>query len=140
MKLCHQLPLQIGRAGRNGSESFCHLFLDDSDFFRLRSLAHSDGIDASNARAFLEAVFEHQPAHLAGNTSCSRPEGQLEPMAGSEDAGPSRPVFGTLAVDQVAEACDMKEEVMETLLSYLEVGSRLCLALHCIALLSEDSI
>ena len=33
---------QIGRAGRDGREAQCHLFLDDADFRRLRSLSHSD--------------------------------------------------------------------------------------------------
>jgi hypothetical protein len=31
-----------------------------------------------------------------------------------------------VAVARVAEECDMKEEVMETLLSYLEVWIKLC--------------
>lgn len=53
-----QCWLQIGRAGRDGSEAFCHLFLDDADFVRLRSLAHSDGIDQPSVAAFLEAVFD----------------------------------------------------------------------------------
>ena len=95
--------LQIGRAGRDGSESYCHLFLDDCDFLRLRALAHSDGIQASNALAFLEAVFEERQGFVA------------QPEAESEAE------YGALAVARVSEECDMKEEVMETLLSYLEV-------------------
>ena len=98
--------MQIGRAGRDGSESFCHLFLDDADFLRLRSLAHSDGIDASNAHAFLEAVFH----------------GQSEPTANMAEG--LMLAYGTVDVAQVAELCDMKEEVMETLLSYLEASSK----------------
>ena len=35
---------QIGRAGRDGREAWCHLFLDDADFRRLRSLGHSDRV------------------------------------------------------------------------------------------------
>jgi hypothetical protein len=31
---------EIGRAGRDGSPAFCHLFLDDADYLKLRSLAH----------------------------------------------------------------------------------------------------
>ena len=109
--------MQIGRAGRDGSESYCHLFLDDADFLRLRSLAHSDGIDASNAHAFLVAVFHGQSEHAA-NTAES-----------------SSPAYGTVAVAQVAEQCDMKEEVMETLLSYLEAS---CSCFHSPVLSGQD--
>ena len=97
------VELQIGRAGRDGSESYCHLFLDDADFLRLRSLAHSDGIEASNALALLEAVFADHMGVQPG------------------EQGGEGPLYGTVAVGEVAEQCDMKQEVMETLLSYLEV-------------------
>lgn len=100
--------MQIGRAGRDGSESYCHLFLDDADFLRLRSLAHSDSIDATNALSFLEAVFADDRPQQGG---------------GQREGGGEGLVYGTLAVAQVAEQCDMKEEVMETLLSYLEAST-----------------
>ena len=108
--------MQIGRAGRDGSESYCHLFLDDADFLRLRSLAHSDGIDATNALAFLKAVFESNQSQQAAAGGGGAAEG-------GEGGGGVTPVYGTLAVAQVAELCDMKEEVMETLLSYLEASA-----------------
>ena len=104
--------LQIGRAGRDGSESYCHLFLDDCDFLRLRALAHSDGIQASNALGFLQAVFEERQSFV--------PQSEV----GNEAE------YGTLAVARVSEECDMKEEVMETLLSYLEVCMT-CLCCQC---------
>ena len=49
--------LQVGRAGRDGAPARCHLFLDDADFLRLRSLAHSDGVDAPAIASFLRAAF-----------------------------------------------------------------------------------
>ena len=113
--------MQIGRAGRDGSESYCHLFLDDADFLRLRSLAHSDGIDATNALSFLESVFANNQSQEAAEGGHAAPGGVgAEGGGGVGDGSP--PVYGTLAVAQVAEQCDMKEEVMETLLSYLEAS------------------
>ena len=55
---------QIGRAGRDGQPSFCHLLLDDGHFLLLRSLAHSDGVDASQIFGLLRDVFD--PAIRAG--------------------------------------------------------------------------
>lgn len=107
------VALQIGRAGRDGSESYCHLFLDDADFLRLRSLAHSDGIEASNALALLEAVFAGPSGGQAG------------------EQGGEGPLYGTVAVGEVAEQCDMKQEVMETLLSYLEVRASCTQSADC---------
>jgi hypothetical protein len=50
--------LQVGRAGRDGEPASCHLFLDDADFLRLRSLAHTDGVDAAAIASFLRSVFD----------------------------------------------------------------------------------
>ena len=61
------LAVQVGRAGRDGSEAYCHLFLDDADFLRLRSLAHSDGIDQDGVAAFLTAVFDQRHAATSQN-------------------------------------------------------------------------
>ena len=49
--------LQVGRAGRGGSEARCVALLDDGDFVRLRSLAFSSVLDLAAVRAFLAAVF-----------------------------------------------------------------------------------
>ncbi|EKX43129.1 RecQL4 DNA/RNA helicase, partial [Guillardia theta CCMP2712] len=39
---------EIGRAGRDGREAFCHLFYDFDDFERKKSYAYSDGIERMN--------------------------------------------------------------------------------------------
>eukprot|EP00891_Asterochloris_glomerata_P005100 jgi/Astpho2/5100/fgenesh1_pm.00073_%23_4_t len=91
---------QVGRAGRDGCEAACTAFLDDGDFLRLRSLAHADGTDQPNVHSFLEAVFA-KPASADGGEQ-------------------ALPWYGTLAISKCAAELDMKEETMETLLSYLE--------------------
>jgi hypothetical protein len=78
------------------------MFLDDADFRRLRSLSHSDAVSADAVLAFLEAVFE-------------------APGAGAGCAEDGGGWYAVLALDELSRAMDMKPEVMETLLTYLEV-------------------
>ncbi|KAF9602922.1 hypothetical protein IFM89_032804 [Coptis chinensis] len=48
---------EVGRAGRDSRLSFCHLFYDDSTYFKLRSLSYSDGVDEYAVNKFLAQVF-----------------------------------------------------------------------------------
>ena len=51
-----------------------------------------------------------------------REHASLAETIGTDESGLKElGMYGTLGVGQLAEECDMKEEVMETLLSYLEV-------------------
>lgn len=100
---------QVGRAGRDGQEAQCHLFLDDADFRRLHSLSNSDAVAQSSVQAFLEAGF--QAAEDAGPRS-----------DGDEEGGPQESLgVAVLAAQETSRTMDLKPEVMETLLSYLEV-------------------
>ncbi|KAG0562918.1 hypothetical protein KC19_9G182700 [Ceratodon purpureus] len=87
---------ETGRAGRDGKPAFCHLFLDDTDYLKLRSLAHSDGADTFAVNKFLCRVFQSPP-----------------------DASKT---MSSINVEQTANELDLKEEVMATLLSFMEVG------------------
>lgn len=96
----------MGRAGRDGQEAQGHLFLGDADFRRLRSLSNSDSVAASSVHAFLEEAF--QAAEDAA------------PLAEDSEAHESLSM-AVLAVQELSQRMDFKAEVMETLLSYLEV-------------------
>ena len=98
--------MQVGRAGRSGEEGHCHLFLCDLDFQRLRSLGHADGIDACQVAALLQEVF------CTDHCAYSKRKGQS-----SEGKGR----FGILEIPELVLKLDMKEEVIETILSYVEV-------------------
>ena len=57
------LPQEIGRAGRDGLEAHCHLFLDTGggggsrDLNELRRHIHSNSVDAHTIRKLLTIVF-----------------------------------------------------------------------------------
>jgi ATP-dependent DNA helicase Q4 len=49
--------LQVGRAGRDGTEAQRHTFIDDNEFLKLRSLTFSDGVDEAELMRVLRQIF-----------------------------------------------------------------------------------
>ncbi|KAG6759107.1 hypothetical protein POTOM_035574 [Populus tomentosa] len=87
---------EIGRAGRDGRLSHCHLFFDDTTYFKLRSLMHSEGVDEYAVNKFLCEIFSTDVKH----------PGKIHAMI----------------KESSSRKFDMKEEVMLTLLTQLELG------------------
>ncbi|KAK3281350.1 hypothetical protein CYMTET_10857, partial [Cymbomonas tetramitiformis] len=90
---------QIGRAGRNGDQAFCHMFLHAEDVVRMRSLAHADGADDAAVLKCLRVVFGSQPG--------------VDPAAAPR-------TFQVMQIQQAEQDFDMKLAMIETVLSLLE--------------------
>ncbi|KAD4983244.1 hypothetical protein E3N88_19915 [Mikania micrantha] len=87
---------EIGRAGRDGRVSYCHLLFDDATYFKLRSLMYSDGQDEYAINKFLSQVFSGD-SHSQGR-------------------------IGTIVKESASRKFDMKEEVILTILTRLELA------------------
>lgn len=65
---------QVGRAGRDGRQASCIVFLDDAEYLRVRALSHSRLVKRGAVERFLRHVFgrpddepaEHEEAAVAG--------------------------------------------------------------------------
>ena len=103
---------QAGRAGRDGLPARCVSFVDPKDFTRLRSLSFSDGVDRPTVRRLLETVFLSKTKDKAAAK-------QTETETETETERPA-PV-GALVAQQLERELDLRGEVIETVLSCLEL-------------------
>jgi ATP-dependent DNA helicase Q4 len=89
---------EVGRAGRDGSQAWCHTFYHDDDVTRMQSLVHSDGVDRTTIKKLMLRIF-----------------GDKVPF--------TTPSCIAINMDQLKEQLDMKPEVAGTILSRLELHS-----------------
>ena len=108
---------QAGRAGRDGQPARCVSFIDPQDFTRLRSLSFTDGVDRPTVLKLLEKVF-------LGKQKDAVAEG--------------RQTVGALIVQKLERELDMRGEVIETVLSCLELWDDAEISRRCAATASED--
>ncbi|GLC60783.1 hypothetical protein PLESTB_001670400 [Pleodorina starrii] len=109
---------QAGRAGRNGKEARCYLFLDNQDYLRYRSLIFSTAAEVSAVETFLTRIFTPAPL-LPPETHDGGAAGGYDGGANNNGGGGGSS-FGVLQLSTTAAELDLSEEVMETIMSYLQ--------------------
>jgi len=51
---------EIGRSGRDGKRAYCHMFLNQDDYLRLRSLTYGDGMDWGTVLRLIKKLFSRK--------------------------------------------------------------------------------
>ncbi|KAJ1948752.1 hypothetical protein IWQ62_006847, partial [Dispira parvispora] len=92
---------ETGRCGRDGQMAYCHLFLDNDDYLRLRSLSYSDTIEPSQVRRWCYQVFNPLTRSAHRPTQCT--------------------AFTIVNTEGDCQNLDIKPDMARNLLSYLEV-------------------
>ncbi|XP_012935837.1 ATP-dependent DNA helicase Q4 [Aplysia californica] len=113
---------EIGRAGRDGSTSHCHVFLhpQNQDACELRRHTYSNSVDRVTLKKLLSAVFA--PCKCV---QLATGEWSTAQTAVGERGESTGPVCGgherALPMDSTVQWLDIREEGIATLLSYLEL-------------------
>lgn len=100
---------EVGRAGRDNITAHCHLFLNptqDNDKWELRKHIHANGLDRHTIRHLLQRIFIPCFCAKINNKGSSRR------CPGHEVA---------LPIDETVQALDITQEMISTLLCYLEL-------------------
>lgn len=119
---------EIGRAGRDGLLSHCHLFLDPKggDQNELRRHVYANSIDRHVIRKLLQRIF----VPCSCDKQLDAKKNSVEPKTASE-AGtrvhicPGHEIG--FSVEKTVEALDIPAENISTLLCYMELEPRWCM-------------
>jgi ATP-dependent DNA helicase Q4 len=88
---------ETGRCGRDGEQAWCHLLLNDDDYYRLRSLACTDAMDMFAAKKLVELVYQSPRLKIANDDE-----------------------MVLLDLDKAENQMDLRASVVHTLLYYLQ--------------------
>nr|KAF6276944.1 RecQ like helicase 4 [Pipistrellus kuhlii] len=112
----------VGRAGRDGQPAHCHLFLQPQgeDLRELRRHVHANAIDFLAVKKLVQRAFP--PCACAQRLS--EQEGGSSEQPSCEQTARCPGHKRALPVQPTVQALDLPEEVIETLLCYLELHPR----------------
>ncbi|XP_020809523.1 LOW QUALITY PROTEIN: ATP-dependent DNA helicase Q4 [Drosophila serrata] len=116
---------EIGRAGRDGLISHCHLFLDSKggDQSELRRHVYSNSIDRHVIRKLLQKVFVPCSCDkdlAKGTVSVPIGDGPRDHVCPGHEIG--------FSVEKTVEMLDIPAENISTLLCYMELDPRWCIS------------
>ena len=57
-KSIEQYIQEIGRAGRDGKDAYCHVFLNDEDFFRLRTVTFGEIVERITVKKIIKRIID----------------------------------------------------------------------------------
>ncbi|KRG07670.1 ATP-dependent DNA helicase Q4 [Drosophila mojavensis] len=119
---------EIGRAGRDGLLSHCHLFLDPKggDQNELRRHVYANSIDRHVIRKLLQRIF----VPCSCDKQLDAKKNSVEPRAASEAGTREHICPGHeigFSVEKTVEALDIPAENISTLLCYMELEPRWCM-------------
>ncbi|RUS27251.1 P-loop containing nucleoside triphosphate hydrolase protein [Jimgerdemannia flammicorona] len=113
---------EIGRSGRDGLPSYCHHFLSQTDYFKLRSLAHGDSVDEASVRRLLFRVIKPRSDGVEEDEQRKDGKSKRRRRPRRDNEIPKRMV--AIDIERAEWDFDMRREVVSTLLSYLDLDER----------------
>ncbi|KAH8296173.1 hypothetical protein KR054_002578 [Drosophila jambulina] len=116
---------EIGRAGRDGLTSHCHLFLDSKggDQSELRRHVYANSIDRHVIRKLLQKVFvpcSCDKELAKGTVAVPEGDGPRDHVCPGHEIG--------FSVEKTVEMLDIPAENISTLLCYMELDPRWCIS------------
>ncbi|XP_017129603.1 ATP-dependent DNA helicase Q4 [Drosophila elegans] len=119
---------EIGRAGRDGLPSHCHLFLDakGGDQCELRRHVYSNSIDRHVIRKLLQKIFVPCACDKQASQGAAIPPMALEGDGPRVHVCPGHEIG--FSVEKTVEMLDIPAENISTLLCYMELEPRWCIS------------
>jgi len=99
---------EIGRAGRDGNKAYCHLFLNDDDYFKSRNIKYSESVEKNVVKAIVNKLIAK---------SQKEDETEVEEEKTEEDR---KDILYSLKFSELLELFDLKMETLITIVARID--------------------